>query len=251
MNAARVSKRTLSGMIAADDLPDQRAIQVRSLGVAAREAAEEQIGRIFTGTDLATDMTKVGLIVEAVQVAQDAFNKIAENYLAICTSLFQLSTRLTPREFAMLRANAESLFPFSKAQASMFRKIGEAVADSRLDPAQVPRDWTTAYQLATLTEAEFALAQQRGLVRRDVVRREIDAFRREVRPGRLVTIEAKLAGDDVESPAPSMATLRRDRRERCAELDAVEAEQRQLLATLATLNKRRRALRDLLADDTD
>lgn len=252
MSAVRGSKRMMAGLSGAvvEDIPDARAVQVHDLGVVARSVAEERIARIFTGTNLATDETKIALIVEAVQLATDAFNKIAENYILICNSLYYLSTRLTPREFATIRQNAASLFPFSRAQASMFRKIGEAITGThpRLDAQHAPRDWTTAYQLATLSDDEFAIAKERGLVRRDVVRREVEEFRRQIRPSRMTVVETALAMPrDADATVPSMSVIRREQRDNRAELEALTVEFQRTFTKLVELNRRRRDLRSLLA----
>lgn len=236
-----------------EDIPDARAAQVHSLGVITRMVAEERIGIIFSGTDLATDETKIQLIVDAIQLATDSFNKIAENYILICSSLYHLSINLNAKEFATLRNHADTLFPFSRAQASMFRKIGEAITGEhpRLDAQHAPRDWTTAYQLATLSEEEFALARERGLVRRDLVRREIEAFRRQIRPRRMLTVEAALLEASGPVGAPSISAIRKDQRESEAELNMLTAQVQSMLGKLADINRRRRVLRDLLCSRSD
>ncbi len=255
MTNTRGSRRMMVGLSygPVEDLPDPRAAQVRSLGIVARNVAEERIATLFSGTDLATNDTKVQLIVDAIQLATDSFNKIAENYILICISLYDLSAKLSRKEFATLRNHADSLFPFSRAHASMFRKIGEAVAGDRprLDAKNAPRDWTTAYQLATLNEVEFALAMERGLVRRDVLRREVEAFRRQIRPARMVTVEASLAEYSGSAAGPSINEIRKERRDSEAELEALTHEVRSALSKLSDLNRRRRNLRELLRSRAD
>ena len=135
----------------------------------------------------------------------------------------------------------------------MFRKIGEAITGERprLDAQHAPRDWTTAYQLATLSEDEFALAKERGLVRRDLVRRELEAFRRQIRPGRMLMVKASLVEPSGPVGAPSIGTIRREQRESKTELEVLTKEVQSMLNKLSDLNRRRRSLRDLLRSRAD
>ena len=67
--------------------------------------------------------------------------------------------------------------PFGKGVAYQLRAIAVAVDEGRLLEVEMPRSYATAYQLVSLRPVEFDLARRESLVRRDVMRREVDAFR--------------------------------------------------------------------------
>jgi hypothetical protein len=71
--------------------------------------------------------------------------------------------------------------PFGRAVAHNLRTVAVAVQEGRLGKAELPRSYTTAYFLATLEPQNLALARERGLVRQDVPRSTVEAFRRELR----------------------------------------------------------------------
>ena len=55
--------------------------------------------------------------------------------------------------------------------------LSTAVDEGRLLEEEMPRSYATAYQLVSLPPLHFNLARKENLVRRDVLRREVDAFR--------------------------------------------------------------------------
>lgn len=68
--------------------------------------------------------------------------------------------------------------PFERATADKLRKVA-AAADAQAVPiARLPPSYSTVYEVLTLTPAEREEAEQRGLIRPDVKRQEIVAFKR-------------------------------------------------------------------------
>lgn len=71
--------------------------------------------------------------------------------------------------------------PFGRAVAHALRTVAFAVSNGRIAKPELPRSYTTAYFLAALKPHHLALARERGLLRADVPRSAVDAFRRELR----------------------------------------------------------------------
>jgi len=101
-----------------------------------------------------------------------------EKFLAIGEYLLMAKDRLPHGEYEeMIR----SRLPFNPATAHKMRQVADAVRKSRIERAELPHSYTTAYELTTLDDRELVVARQRNLVRPDVLRRDILAFRAEFR----------------------------------------------------------------------
>ena len=67
--------------------------------------------------------------------------------------------------------------PFGKGVAYQLRAVAVTVDEGRILEEEIPHSYATAYQLASLSPADLDLARKENLVRRDVLRREVEAFR--------------------------------------------------------------------------
>ena len=94
--------------------------------------------------------------------------------------------------------------PFGRQVAFQLRTVAAAVDAGKIEEDVLPQSYSTAYSLVTLEDKYFALARSRNLVRRDVVRSELEAFRREIRmnlgPRRVAILERERMqlGKDLE-----------------------------------------------------
>lgn len=71
--------------------------------------------------------------------------------------------------------------PFGRQVAFQLRTVAAAVDGGKIEEEALPRSYSTAYSLVTLVPEHFALARDRNLIRYDVARSEVEAFRRELR----------------------------------------------------------------------
>ena len=101
-----------------------------------------------------------------------------DRFVAIGEYLLQAKETLPHGEYEKM---VEADLPFGRAVAHTLRTVAVAVNEGRLARPELPRSYTTAYFLATLKPDHLALARERGLVRHDVSRSSVDAFRRELR----------------------------------------------------------------------
>jgi len=112
--------------------------------------------------------------------------------------------------------------PFTPRTAHRLRTVAEAIDVGTLPADRAPRDYTAAYVLARLDPAERHQAEAQGLVRADVSRREVEAFKRQIRAITTVKAEALSSVDEA---------IRR-LEARLAELDA---ERERVISRLAEL----------------
>lgn len=104
--------------------------------------------------------------------------------------------------------------PFGRQVAFQLRTVATAVDGGKIEEEVLPRSYSTAYSLVTLLPEHLALARDRNLVRHDVARSEIEAFRRELR--RSLSAPARAALDEERrNLAKEIARLQR----RIAEID--------------------------------
>jgi len=103
------------------------------------------------------------------------WNEARDKFLAIGEYLSLAKRQLAHGEYeAMIRLQ----LPFGKSAAHRMRSVAEAVRDGRLARHSLPQSYATAYELTLLSDQQLRLAEDRGLVRPDVYRSEIVAFRR-------------------------------------------------------------------------
>lgn len=103
------------------------------------------------------------------------WSEAKDKFLAIGEYLSLAKEQLAHGEYeAMIR----SQLPFGKSAAHRMRTVAEAVRNGRLARDSLPQSYATAYELTLLNDRQLRLAESRGLIRLDVHRAELVAFRR-------------------------------------------------------------------------
>jgi hypothetical protein len=119
--------------------------------------------------------TEGEFITEIARLWQEA----QDRFLAIGRYLVRAHERLGKRGYQqMLKTEG---FPFSRDLAYKLKTIAEAVDGGKVSVERLPRDYSVAYMLVTLTDQELRAAEKKDLVRADVKRREVEEFRRSLR----------------------------------------------------------------------
>ena len=103
------------------------------------------------------------------------WGEVRDKFLAIGEYLSLAKQQLAHGEY---EAMIHSQLPFGKSAAHRMRTVAEAVRNGRLARNSLPQSYATAYELTLLTDRQLRLAEEQGLIRPDVVRSEIVAFRR-------------------------------------------------------------------------
>jgi hypothetical protein len=139
--------------------------------------------------------------------AQTAFLKIGD-YLEVAKE------RLPHGEF---NAMIERELPFSPRTAYQIRAAAQAVRSGKLPTDRLPPNYTTIYHLSTLPDAALEEAKREGLIRPDVRRSEVIAFKKRVSNG--------AGGDEAGGVLRRrLGDLRRQRDAIDAEIARLEAE---------------------------
>jgi hypothetical protein len=180
ISARRLRQAEPDDTLDATNLPDPRAREVAAL-VTVDEGVLNAIREVFTGTGLADDPTKVRALLQARSSVAEAWRDARNSYIECGRALLAVDRQLTATEQDALKRGFARLFPFSETIASQFRQIARAVDEGRLPLDVCPGSYSTAYQLALLTPGQMELARSRGLLRANVSRHAVLAFRREVR----------------------------------------------------------------------
>jgi hypothetical protein len=71
--------------------------------------------------------------------------------------------------------------------AFQMRSVVAAIDEGRFAEGELPQNYSVAYQLVTLAEQEIEVAREKKIIRPDVRRAEVIAFKRSLRPPRSVT----------------------------------------------------------------
>ncbi|WP_424137737.1 DUF3102 domain-containing protein [Roseomonas chloroacetimidivorans] len=113
---------------------------------------------------------------EYVREISRLWREAQQSFLAIGRYLVQAKRKLPHGEFQKL---VEASLPFGRQTAYELRMIAEAVDAGRIPEPKLPQAASVAYQLATLKPDDLAAAAHDGLVRPDLRRPEIIAWKRE------------------------------------------------------------------------
>lgn len=113
---------------------------------------------------------------EYVREISRLWREAQQSFLAIGRYLVQAKRKLAHGEFQTM---IEASLPFGRQTAYELRMIAEAVDGGRIPEPKLPQAASVAYQLATLKPNDLAAAEQDGLVRSDLRRPEIIAWKRE------------------------------------------------------------------------
>lgn len=113
-----------------------------------------------------------------VREISNLWRDVQKRVLMIGRYLNRAKTLLPHGEFQhMIKAE----LPFSEQVAYQMRQVAAAVDGGRFLEDELPRNYSVAYQLVTLSEREIQIARQRQLFRPDVRRSELLALKRELR----------------------------------------------------------------------
>lgn len=96
--------------------------------------------------------------------------------------LLRVGSLLDAAETSLSRPDYMSLvdaLPFGKAARSQLLTAYRAIRSGRVPETIAPAGYTTVYLLASMSDDERMAAEQAGLMRADVSRAEVTAFRRE------------------------------------------------------------------------
>lgn len=103
------------------------------------------------------------------------WNRARDSFLAIGRALEQAKSRLPHGEFERM---IETDLPFDKRTAHQIRVAAIAVISGRLPAAKLPSSYSTIYHLATLSSDAIQVAERQGLIRPNLRRSEVIAFKR-------------------------------------------------------------------------
>jgi len=101
-----------------------------------------------------------------------------ERFILIGRYLTQAKQRLPHGEYT---AMIEAELPFGPQVAFQLARVATAIEEGKLAVEELPRSYATAYHLTTLTDEELERARKAKIIRPDVKRREITAFKQQVR----------------------------------------------------------------------
>jgi hypothetical protein len=220
----RVSRATLNRLEEQEDIvTDPRAQQLRSIAVTQDPAVLNALEAIFEGTGVMADEHKAQMLVQVRHEVHAEWRKAKQSFLAIGKSLLAVEQALTPDEFRRLSKGAERIFPFSETIATQLRQVARAVMSGRLNETEMPGSYSVAYQIAVMDGPTIEIARSRNLVRPDVTRTEVIAFRREINT-QPTSQPQRLDISAVRREKARLTKLRAELADRLAQIDARIAE---------------------------
>jgi hypothetical protein len=220
----RVSRAALNRLEEQEDIAtDPRAQQLRSIAVTQDPTVLNALEAIFEGTGVMADEHKAQMLVQVRHEVHAEWRKAKQSFLAIGKSLLAVEQALTTDEFRRLSKGTERIFPFSETIATQLRQVARAVMSGRLNETEMPGSYSVAYQIAVMDGPTIEIARSRNLVRPDVTRTEVIAFRREINAP-VANQPQRLDIGTVRREKARLTKLRAELAERLAQIDARIAE---------------------------
>jgi hypothetical protein len=220
----RVSRATLSRLEEQEDVvSDPRAQELRSIAVTQDPAVLNALEAIFEGTGVMGDERKAQMLVQVRHEVHTEWRKAKQSFLAIGKSLLAVEQTLTADEFRRLSKGTERIFPFSETIATQLRQVARAILSGRLNETEIPGSYSVAYQIAVMDGPTIEIARSRNLVRPDVTRTEVIAFRREISASP-ASQPQRLDISTIRREKVRLTNLRAELTERLAQIDARLAE---------------------------
>jgi hypothetical protein len=142
---------------------------VKSVAGQVRESRVEAIANAVVSYS-----TRQEYVREIARLWQEA----QEKFLIIGRYLLQAKETLPHGEFEVM---VSTELPFGVAVARQLRAVAEAIDSGILPADRLPANYTSIYLLTTLSDQERAEAERQNLIRPDVRRQEIQAFKRTLR----------------------------------------------------------------------
>jgi hypothetical protein len=144
------------------------------------------------------------------EVIGTLFREAEERFVQIGTFLEEAKTKLQHGEFQEL---ISSRLPFGPRAAQMMMAAAKAIKSGMIPLDIVPPSYSVVYQITTLTDTERQQAVEEGVIRSDMRREDIAAFKKRVRTPVVPEVEAKRAElarlvAEQERIAARIATLR-------------------------------------------
>ena len=156
---------------------------------------------------------------EVVHEITKLWREAQEKFLAIGRYLMRAKERFAGEYERLILPQ----LPFGRQVAFQLRTVAAAVDGGKIEEEVLPRSYSTAYTLVTLETEHLQLARSRNLVRPDVARSEIAAFRREL----------------LRSSGPKrLAALARERQHVARELDRLHKRMAEIDAELGDFEGR-------------
>jgi hypothetical protein len=229
-STGRASRATLSRLQEQDEVaPDPRSQQLRSIAVTQDPTVLNALEAIFDGTSVMSDKRKAEMLVQVRHEIHAEWRKARQSFLAIGKSLLAVEDTLTAEEFRRLSKATERIFPFSETIATQLRQVARAVMSGRIREGEMPGSYSVAYQIAVMDAPTIEIARSRNLVRPDVTRTEVIAFRREIMTQQ-PSQPHRANMSEIRREKVRLAKLRAELAERLAKVDARLAE----LSTIET-----------------
>ncbi|WP_083824322.1 hypothetical protein [Komagataeibacter rhaeticus] len=181
-NKHRMGRSALKQMLDTSrpaEIIDNRATALTSHIVVESDIVDV-IRDIFDGTSVITDDGKMSKLLSVRAEINESWGQARDAFLSIGRALLDLENVLSKSEYLKLRSGSDRLFPFSDATATQLRQIARAVETGKIPLEKCPGSYGTAYQITLLNDWQLKVAEERGLIRPDVTRREIAALRKEL-----------------------------------------------------------------------
>lgn len=124
------------------------------------------------------------------EVIRTLFREAEERFVQIGMFLEEAKAKLQHGEFQEL---INSRLPFGPRAAQMMRAAAKAIKYGMIPLDIVPPSYSVVYQITTLTDTERQQAVEEGVIRLDMRREDITAFKKRVRTPVAPEVETKRA----------------------------------------------------------
>lgn len=237
MNSGQLTRKQLRALEARGALPaTAHATPGAQIGLLASSATDEDRNLVdeVLGRSVTLDGEKLSAVVRTTREVRRESIRFFESSVAIGRSVNRLRSVLERGEFTRVISASPRLFGLSRSIIIQLMAVADGV-DQNIIPAEIaPRSYSVYYQLATLPPETRRLAIEQEVLRPDVTRSEIIAFKQRAMAAhrRSSGLGSVITGERSRKVRRAELLRVRDRLER--ELKVVEAELRRIEIPLAS-----------------
>ena len=168
------------------------------------------INSVFGHTDLVRDRQKLSYVASLRASVGAEWQRAGKAFLRIGRLLLEAERKLNKAEYDSLIEGSGRFLPFGRTVAVQLRRVAQAVDSRRLPEDRCPSAYSVAYSLVTLPDEHLRLADERNLIRPDVRREEVKAFRAELTRQSDPAAHVRVDLRDLEKEFENLRDQRRD-----------------------------------------
>lgn len=174
-------------------------------------------------------------IDDCVSVIEPLWSQAQRNFVEIGRYLLRAKDELPHGQYTKL---IECHLPFGRSTCHALREIAIAVDSNRFTLAELPLDYTAAYQVVSLPETAVVQAREQGLLTPTTKRKDIAEFKRKITTEDASNQPTPAGAQDDKSLSKQLIRLTTRQARIAAQIAALHKQEREVQAEMAAVKSK-------------